>query len=139
MDLTLSIINELARIFPDGTFYREQIEQGFTEPSFYVYPISATQDPLLTTRNYRKRLYCVTWFPDTSLDTTFEQLEIMSDKLMNEFKFLTDERLHILSKDLKVQDGVLILTFGIRYVVQEVAGEFIKMQGLTEKGELKNG
>lgn len=139
MDLTLSIINELARIFPDGTFYREQMEQGFTEPSFYIYPISATQDPLLTTRNYRKRLYCVTWFPDTSLDTTFEQLEIMSDKLMNEFKFLTDERLHILSKELKVQDGVLVLTFGIRYVVQEVAGEFIKMQGLTEKGELKNG
>lgn len=139
MDLTLSIINELARIFPDGTFYREQMEQGFSEPSFYVYPLPASQDPLLATRNYRKRLYCATWFPDTSLGTTTEQLETMSDRLMNEFKFLTDERLHILSKDLKVQDGVLVLTFGIRYVVQEVPDESTKMQDLTEKGALKNG
>lgn len=139
MDLTLSIINELARIFPDGTFYREQMEQGFSEPCFFVYPISTSQDPLLAKRNYRKRLYCVTWFPDTNLDTTLEQLEIMSDKLMNEFKFLTEERLHILSKDLKVQDGVLVMAFGIRYVVQEVPEESTKMQDLTEKGELKHG
>ena len=139
MDLTLSIINELASLFPDNTFYQEQMEQGFSEPSFYVYPISASQDPLLNTRNYRKRLYCATWFPDTSLGTTMEQLETMSDRLMNEFKFLHDDKLHILSKDLKVQDGVLVMTFGIRYVVQEVPDESTKMQGLTEKGELKNG
>lgn len=139
MDLTLSIIDELARLFPDNTFYQEQMEQGFSEPSFYVYPISSSQDPLLTTRNYRKRLYCVTWFPDTSLGTTMEQLETMSDRLMNEFKFLHDDKLHILSKDLKVQDGVIVMTFGIRYVVQEVPDESTKMQGLTEKGELKHG
>ena len=139
MDLTLSIINELASLFPDNTFYQEQMEQGFSEPSFYVYPISATQDPLLTTRNYRKRLYCATWFPDTSLGTTMEQLETMSDRLMNEFKFLHDDRLHILSKDLKVQDGVIVMTFSIRYVVKEVPDESTKMQDLTEKGALKNG
>lgn len=139
MDLTLSIINELARIFPDGTFYREKMEQGFSEPSFYVYPITTSQDPLLTTHNRTKRLYCITWFPDTSLDTTMEQLETMSDRLMNEFKFLHDDKLHILSKDLKVQDGVIVMTFGIRYVVREVPDESTKMQDLTEKGELKNG
>ena len=139
MDLTLSIINELASLFPDNTFYQEQMEQGFSEPCFYVYPISATQDPLLTTRNYRKRLYCATWFPDTSLDTTMEQLETMSDRLMNEFKFLHDDKLHILSKDLKVQDGVIVMTFGISYVVKEVPDESTKMQDLTEKGALKNG
>lgn len=139
MDLTLSIINELASLFPDNTFYQEQMEQGFSEPSFYVYPISSTQDPLLTTRNYRKRLYCATWFPDTSLDTTMEQLETMSDGLMNEFKFLHDDKLHILSKDLKVQDGVIVMTFSIRYVIKEVPDESTKMQGLTEKGALKNG
>ena len=139
MDLTLSIINELASLFPDNTFYQEQMEQGFSEPCFYVYPISASQDPLLTTRNYRKRLYCVTWFPDTSLDSTMEQLETMSDRLMNEFKFLHDDKLHILSKDLKVQDGVIVMTFGIRYVIKEVPDESTKMQDLTEKGALKNG
>lgn len=139
MDLTLSIINELASLFPDNSFYQEQMEQGFSEPCFYVYPISATQDPLLTTRNYRKRLYCATWFPDTSLGTTMEQLETMSDGLMNEFRFLHDDKLHILSKDLKVQDGVIVMTFGIRYVVKEVPDESTKMQDLTEKGALKNG
>lgn len=139
MDLTLSIINELASLFPDNTFYQEQMEQGFSEPCFYVYPISATQDPLLTTRNYRKRLYCATWFPDTSLGTTMEQLETMSDRLMNEFKFLHDDKLHILSKDLKVQDGVIVMTFSIRYVIKEVPDESTKMQDLTEKGALKNG
>ena len=139
MDLTLSIINELASLFPDNTFYQEQMEQGFSEPCFYVYPISATQDPLLTTRNYRKRLYCATWFPDTSLDTTMEQLETMSDRLMNEFKFLHEDKLHILSKDLKVQDGVIVMTFSIRYVIKEAPDESTKMQDLTEKGALKNG
>lgn len=139
MDLTLSIINELASLFPDNSFYQEQMEQGFSEPCFYVYPISSTQDPLLTTRNYRKRLYCATWFPDTSLGTTMEQLETMSDSLMNEFKFLHDDKLHILSKDLKVQDGVIVMTFGIHYVIKEVPDESTKMQDLTEKGALKNG
>lgn len=139
MDLTLSIINELASLFPDNTFYQEKMEQGFSEPSFYVYPISASQDPLLNTRNYRKRPYCATWFPDTSLDTTMEQLETMSDRLMNEFKFLHDDKLHILSKDLKVQDGVIVMTFSIRYVIKEVPDESTKMQDLTEKGALKNG
>lgn len=139
MDLTLSIINELARIFPDGTFYREKTEQGFTEPSFYVYPITTNQAPLLAKRDYRKRLYCATWFPDTSLDTTMEQLETMSDRLMNEFKFLHEDKLHILSKDLKVQDGVIVMTFSIRYVIKEVPDESTKMQDLTEKGALKNG
>lgn len=41
IDVTLAIANELSRIVPDAVIYRENQEQGFREPSFYIYEIMA--------------------------------------------------------------------------------------------------
>ena len=88
IDVTLAIANELSRIVPDAVIYRENQEQGFQEPSFYIYEIMADSKGELMSYENRKHLYCVMWFPDTTTDDpgVKEQCEKMRSKLLDEFK-----------------------------------------------------
>lgn len=140
MDVTLAIANQLAEIVPDATIYREQQEQSFGEPSFYIYEISASSKGELMSYEARKHLYCVMWFPDSKQDDPGikEQCENMRSKLLDEFQRLDVLSLAPLEKEAKIVDGALQFIFKLRYRVG-LENKATKIESLEQQGGLKRG
>ncbi|WP_071131364.1 phage tail terminator family protein [Enterococcus timonensis] len=140
MDITLAIANQLAVIMPDATIYREQQEQSFDEPSFYIYEISASSKGELMSYEARKHLYCVMWFPDSKQDDPGikEQCENMRSKLLDEFQRLDEVSLTPFEKEAKIVDGALQFIFKLRYRVG-LENKATKIESLEQQGGLKRG
>ena len=140
IDVTLAIANELSRIVPDAVIYRENQEQGFQEPSFYIYEIMADSKRELMSYENRKHLYCVMWFPDTKTDDpgVKEQCEKMRGKLLDEFNRLDDLSVGLLNREAKIESGTLNFTFKIIYRVA-LESEITKINSFEQKGGLKSG
>ncbi|MDT2757349.1 hypothetical protein P7G51_08140 [Enterococcus asini] len=140
MDITAAIANQLLKIEPEATIYREQQEQSFDEPSFYVYEITATGDGEVNRYELRKHTFCIIWFPDSRLDDPGprEQCEIMREKLLDEFQRLDDLSIGVFGKEAKVIDGALQFTFRMRYRVVP-NDETPKLETLDQQGGLKRG
>lgn len=137
MDITVATINELAMLFPSGTFYREQVEQGFQEPSFYVHQVSAKTDSLLATRQLNKQMLSITYFPDTDAGNLNRQLQEVAETLTNEFRFIHDLKLHVFDKDIHIENNVIVFTFYVKYTVREEVFVDNAMTLISAKGELK--
>lgn len=140
MDITAAIANQLLKIVPGATIYREQQEQSFVEPSFYVYEITATGDGEVNSYEMRKHTFCIMWFPDSRIDDPGprEQCEIMREKLFDEFQRLDDLSIGVFGKEAKTVDGTLQFTFRMRYRVTP-EDETPKLESLKQNGGLKNG
>lgn len=140
MDITAAIANQLLKIEPEATIYREQQEQSFVEPSFYVYEITATGDGEISNFEMRKHTFCVMWFPDSRSEDPGprEQCEIMREKLLDEFQRLDDLSIGVFGKEAKTVDGALQFTFRIRYRAVP-NDETPKLESLKQNGGLKNG
>lgn len=138
IDVTLAIANELSRIIPDAVIYRENQEQGFQEPSFYIYEIMADSKAELMSYENRKHLYCVMWFPDTTTDDpgVKEQCEKMRSKLLDEFRRLDDLSVGLLDRESRIESQALHFTFALRYRVAPV-DDTPKIETFEQRGGLK--
>lgn len=138
IDVTLAIANELSRIVPDAVIYRENQEQGFEEPSFYIYEIMADSKGELMAYESRKHLYCVMWFPDRSVDDpgVKEQCEKMRSKLLDEFRRLDDLSVGLLDREARIESQALHFTFALRYRVAPV-DDTPKLETFEQRGGLK--
>lgn len=138
IDVTLAIANELSSIVPDAVIYRENQEQGFEEPSFYIYEIMADSKGELMAYESRKHLYCVMWFPDRSLDDPGikEQCEKMRSKLLDEFRRLDDLSVGLLDREARIESQALHFTFALRYRVAPV-DDTPKLETFEHRGGLK--
>lgn len=138
IDVTLAIANELSSIVPDAVIYRENQEQGFEEPSFYIYEIMADSKGELMAYESRKHLYCVMWFPDRSLDDPGikEQCEKMRSKLLDEFRRLDDLSVGLLDREARIESQALHFTFALRYRVAPV-DDTPKLETFEQRGGLK--
>lgn len=139
IDITLAIVNELKIIRPHATIYREYQEQGFAEASFYVYEVMSESQQELMAYEYRKHHYCVSWFPKKDPTTGIhEQCEQMRSKLFDEFQRLTDLSLGIFNREIKVEEGILRMTFDIRYRMAPVENT-PKLTKFEQQGGVKHG
>jgi len=140
MDITQAIADQLDLIVKDAKIYRENRPQGFKEPSFYIYEIQGTSSGELMGYQFRKHLYCVMYFPDTSREgiEVREQCEIMREKLMNEFQAIDalSLKLKLLDREAKINDGALQFTFKLRFRMAK-GKEDPGMQNLVAEGGLK--
>jgi hypothetical protein len=139
IDVTLAIANELSMIIPDAVIYRENQEQGFQEPSFYIYEIMADSKGGLMSYENRKHLYCVMWFPDTTTDDpgVKEQCEKMRSKLLDEFNRLDDLSVGLLNREARIESQALHFTFALRYRVAPV-DNIPKLESFEQRGGLKD-
>jgi hypothetical protein len=140
IDVTLAIANQLERVFPDAVIYRENQEQGFQEPSFYIYEIMANSKGELMSYENRKHLYCVMWFPDTTADDpgAKEQCETMRSKLLDEFRRLDDLSVGLLDREVRIESQAVHFTFKIRYRMAPI-DETPKLDIFEQRGGVKRG
>lgn len=140
MEITRAIADQVATIILGATIYIEKQEQGFDEPSFYIYEITATSKDNLMDYQYRKHLYCITWFPNSKSDNpgVREQCENMRSLLLDEFDFINNLSLKVLDKEAKTEGDVLVFTFKLQFRVKKQTVPN-NMQNLEHTGGLKRG
>ncbi|MGK9325229.1 phage tail terminator family protein [Aerococcus urinaeequi] len=141
MNLITAIVDELATLFQDGIFYIENQEQGFEQPSFYAYPVNNATEARLMGRQHNKQMFAVTYFPDPdSIEKgVMEQCAEVADKLMNDFRFIQSEGLHVLNKDIKLQNNVVIMNFYLKYNIKPDDEQGDTIGSMDIQGGLKNG
>lgn len=141
MNLITAIVDELAALFQDGIFYIENQEQGFEQQSFYVYSVNNATEARLMGRQYNKQMFAVTYFPDP--DSTekgvMEQCAEVADKLMNDFRFIHAEGLHVLNKDIQLQNGVVVMNFYLKYNIKPADEQGDRIGSIEVRGGLKDG
>lgn len=141
MNLITAIVDELAALFHDGIFYIENQEQGFEQQSFYVYPVSNATEARLMGRQYNKQMFAVTYFsdPDSTEKGVMEQCTDVADKLMNDFRYIQSEGLHVLNKDVQLQNGVVVMNFFLKYNIKPDEEQGDTIGSIEVRGGLKNG
>lgn len=100
----------LQALFPDITVYREDVESGFIEPSFFVSSIGTRVKPELFTRQKRTYSYQLVYFPKTDMPKA--DMERMQDLLLGNFLVLPLFAT-IRNREFQVVDGALTLTFDV--------------------------
>lgn len=140
MSITTAIANQIDKIIPNATIYIENQEQKFAEPSFYIYEIMSDSKDELMRQEMRKHLYCVMWFPDSSLDEpgVKEQCENMRTRLLDELSFLDDLSIKLMDREAKIEQEALNFTFKLRYKVRK-KDLTPKLDFLDQRGGLKDG
>lgn len=140
IEITSAIVNELKRIMPDATIYREYPEQGINGPAFFIYEEKSESQKELMAYESRRHDYCVMWFPDrkSTISGTHEQCEQMRSQLLDKFQRLTDLALGLFNKETKIEEGALRFTFALRYRVVP-ADETPKLTTFEQQGGVKSG
>ena len=140
MNLITAIVDELATLFQDGIFYIENQEQGFEQPSFYVYPVNNATEARLMGRQYNKQMFAVTYFPgpDSTEKGVMEQCTEVADKLMNDFRFIQSEGLHVLNKDIQLQNNVVVMNFYLKYNIKSTDEQDETIGSMEVRGGLKD-
>lgn len=140
IDITSSIVNELKRISPTSTIYREYQEQGFEESSFYIYEVLSESQRELMAYEQRKHHYYLMWFPNKKNSSAGiqEQCEEMRNKLFNEFQRLADLSLGVFNRKIKFEEGILHMVFDVRYRVAPVDNT-PKLTRFEQQGGVKHG
>ena len=140
MSITTAIANQIDKIIPNATICIENQGQKFAEPSFYIYEIMSDSKDELMRQEMRKHLYCVMWFPDSSLDEpgVKEQCENMRTTLLDELSFLDDLSIKLMDREAKIEQEALNFTFKLRYKVRK-EDLTPKLDFLDQRGGLKDG
>lgn len=141
MNLITAIVDELATLFHDGIFYIEDQEQGFEQQSFYVYLVRNAKEARLMGRQYNKQMFAVTYFPDPNSTEkgVKEQCTEVADKLMNDFRFIHSEGLHVLNNDVQSQNGVVVMNFYLKYNIKPDEEQGDTVGSIEVRGGLKDG
>ena len=139
MDIIHAIATELQKAVPNAVFYREQTEQRFVSPSFYLYEIEGKGTPEIGPYELRKHQFCLVYFPDENVDDPGprEQCGQMEELLLNQFNRISELSLAVLDKETRIEEGALQFTFRTRYRGVNTKPE-IKMETVDAKGGLKN-
>jgi len=141
MDIITAIANQLAKLYPDvPNIYRENREQGFKEPAFYIHNITGKAHGELNHYERREYLFNVVYFPEINREDVGmkEQCDRMRERLLDEFNRLDDLSLGLLGKEAKTETDTVRFTFKIRYrgIYQN---NDAKIGTLEQRGGLKGG
>lgn len=106
-----SISIMLNAAFGDGyTFYQESVEQGLSEPCFFIQSIKAACNLFHDRRYYCENKLCIQYFPLSELEPKAE-CETVAFKLYEVMEWLTfhDDGTQVMGKELhhEIEDGVL--------------------------------
>ncbi|MPN04553.1 hypothetical protein SDC9_151794 [bioreactor metagenome] len=117
-EIRQAIVNELKSLYPEAKRYLDNVPQGFARPSFRIAVIE---------QGYKKRLtgaYRSTISLDVAYFSAAGQAGILSDCLRVQETLLRGfdlvEGFRITSKDARVTDQVLHLTFDVKYSERQV-------------------
>lgn len=128
------IIQQIKAVYGPLKVYDEPIKQGLITPAFLVLIFNNDQERQLGKRSKRTYSFNVTYFPKTA-DKRSECDEVL-ETFMNEFRYIGNQH-HIHGVEGEVVDDVLVITFNIKTIVEEIVDETLmqtlKFGGVTSE------
>lgn len=108
-DIIDGISNALYENFEGVKIHSESIEQGFTEPCFFVMPLNPSETPLIGDRAYRTVPMDIHYFPKNKM-TQNAEMESVASKLygiLRRITLLSGDSLNGMKLHHEIQDDVL--------------------------------
>lgn len=144
MNILEAIANELNQIFDQPKIYFENQKQGFDAPCFYIFEVRSQSGDELSKYEMRQHTFNLLWFPDENKvsDEGYEigereQCSEKREELLNKFRFLSNGNRHLLKREIQITDGVLNMTFNVRYRVKAQTDD-ANMQTLEQMRRLSH-
>lgn len=131
---------KLGEICPEVEVYREEIEQGFKEPCFFILPLRTAQRAEVGNRYQRTHAFDVHYFPSEPKKSSEETHAVASALLMGlEYITAGGDLIRATRAEYEVHGGVLHFEVDYAVFVRRVEEKKPLMEVLKQKGRVKNG
>lgn len=113
-----AVTKQLSALFPPGagyTIYTDAVEQGLSEPCFFVQFLEPSEKPMIGTRYYRKNAMCIQFLPG-GIAKQSRELNRVLDILMEQMRMIelkSGRKINGTDRSGRIDDGVL--TFFVQY------------------------
>lgn len=126
-----AVTKQLSVLFPPEagyTIYTDAVEQGLSEPCFFVQFLEPSEKPMIGPRYYRKNAMCIQYLPG-DIAKPSRELNRVLDTLMEQMlriELKNGRKINGTDRSGRIDDGVLIFlvqynTFDTREIIQEDA------------------
>lgn len=112
-DIVKGLSVALYNNFEDVRIYVDDVEQGFEEPAFFIYNVSASENRLLGRRAKRVYLFDIHYFPKTNTNEELQDVASTLYTVLRQIKLLNGSSLNGFRMEHKIINGVL--HFFVRY------------------------
>lgn len=113
-----AVTKQLSALFPSEagyTIYTDAVEQGLSEPCFFVQFLEPSEKPMIGTRYYRKNAMCIQFLPG-DIAKPSRELNRVLDILMEQMRRIelkNGRKINGTDRSGRIDDGVL--TFFVQY------------------------
>lgn len=126
-----AVTKQLSVLFPPEagyTIYTDAVEQGLSEPCFFVQFLEPSEKPMIGPRYYRKNAMCIQYLPG-DIAKPSRELNRVLDTLMDQMcriELKNGRKINGTDRSGRIDDGVLTFlvqynTFDTREIIQEDA------------------
>lgn len=131
---------KLGEICPEVEVYREEIEQGFKEPCFFILPLRTAQRAEVGNRYQRTHSFDVHYFPSNEGKAS-EEMEAVASALLMGLEYITagGDLIRATRAEYAAHDGVLHFEVDYTVFVRRVEKEKPLMEVLKQEGRVKDG
>lgn len=113
-----AVTKQLSALFPPEagyTVYTDAVEQGLSEPCFFVQFLEPSEKPMIGTRYYRKNAMCIQFLPG-DIAKPSRELNRVLDILMEQMRMIelkSGRKINGTDRSGRIDDDVL--TFFVQY------------------------
>lgn len=113
-----AVTKQLSALFPPEvgyTIYTDAVEQGLSEPCFFVQFLEPSEKPMIGTRYYRKNAMCIQFLPG-DIAKPSRELNRVLDILMEQMRMIelkSGRKINGTDRSGRIDDDVL--TFFVQY------------------------
>ena len=93
--------------FEGVNIYVDDVEQGFEEPAFFIYNVSASENRLLGQRAKRNYMFDIFYFPKTKTNEEIQRVASQLYAILRQIKLLNGSLINGFRLEHKTIDGVL--------------------------------
>lgn len=139
-DIMDGIAVKLGEIYPEAEVYRDEIEQGFKEPCFFILPLRTAQRAEVGNRYQRTHSFDVHYFP-SELGKASEEIHAVASALLMGLEYITVDGglIRATRAEYEVHDGVLHFEVDYTVFMRRVEEEKPLMEVLVQEGKVKHG
>ena len=136
-DIIDGIAVKLGEICPEAEVYRDEIEQGFKEPCFFILPLRVTQETKLGNRYFRRHAFDVHYFPRRG--SASEDVQAVATDLIMGLEYISAEGdlIRAARTEAEIHDGVLHFMADYDVFVLREREKVPPMETLTQHQRVK--
>lgn len=126
-----AVTRQLSVLFPPEagyTIYTDAVEQGLSEPCFFVQFLEPSEKPMIGPRYYRKNAMCIQFLPGDIVKPSRELNRVLDTLMdqMHRIELKNGRKINGTDRSGRIDDGVLTFlvqynTFDARVIIEEDA------------------